>query len=53
MGKPWGGHRPAVWFVVVLLVPPVGLLLFCIAAMKQIRAARQRPENELTDSGRG
>jgi hypothetical protein len=47
MSKPWGGHRPAVWFFVVLMVPPVGLVLFCIAAIKQIRVARQRPEDEL------
>jgi hypothetical protein len=40
-GEAWGGHRPVVWFVVVVLLPPVGLVLFCIAAVKQIRSARR------------
>ena len=45
VSEPWGGHRPVVWFLVVVLVPPVGLLLFCIAAAKQIRAVRRSPES--------
>jgi hypothetical protein len=39
--EPWGGHRPVVWFLVVVLLPPVGLVLFCIAAIRQIRAVRR------------
>lgn len=45
ISEPWGGHRPIVWFLVVILLPPVGLLLFCIAAVKQIRAVGRSPES--------
>jgi hypothetical protein len=45
VSEPWGGHRPLVWFLVVVLLPPVGLLLFCIAAAKQIRSVRRSSES--------
>ena len=41
-GAPWAGHRPVVWFLVVLVLPPVGLALFVIGAVKQLRAERAR-----------
>ena len=39
---PWAGHRPPVWFVVVFVLPPVGLALFVIGAIKQLRVERAR-----------
>ena len=44
LGRPWGGHRPVIWFLVVLILPPVGLVLFCVAAVKQVRSAPRRSE---------
>ena len=41
-GAPWAGHRPVVWFLVVFVLPPVGLVLFVIGAVKQLRAERAR-----------
>ena len=41
-GAPWAGHRPLVWFLVVGILPPVGLLLFVSGAVKQLRAERAR-----------
>jgi hypothetical protein len=41
-GAPWAGHRPVVWFLVVFLLPPVGVVLFIIGAVKQLRAERAR-----------
>ena len=41
-GAPWAGHRPVVWFLVVLVLPPVGLVLFVMGAVKQLRAERAR-----------
>lgn len=41
-GAPWAGHRPVVWFLVVSVLPPVGLVLFVIGAVKQLRAERAR-----------
>jgi hypothetical protein len=46
-GAAWAGHRPPIWFLVVLLLPPIGLLLFVIGAVKQLRA--ERPRNEDAD----
>ena len=42
LGEPWGGHRPLVWFLVVVLLPPVGVVLFGVAAAQQLRAQSQR-----------
>ena len=41
----WGGHRPVVWFLVVVFLPPVGLVLFCIAAVQQIRSGRRSSQS--------
>ena len=44
-GAPWAGHRPPVWFLVVFILPPVGLVLFVIGAVKQLRAERARAKD--------
>lgn len=38
---PWAGHRPLVRFLVVTALPPIGLALFCVGAVKQLRAVRR------------
>ena len=42
---PWAGHRPPIWFIVVFLLPPIGLALFVVGAVKQLRAERARAVN--------
>ena len=44
-GAPWAGRRPVVWFLVVLVLPPVGLVLFVMGAVKQLRAERARSDD--------
>lgn len=41
--SPFAGHRPATWFLLVFFLPPVGVALFCVGAVKQLKAAR-RPQ---------
>jgi hypothetical protein len=35
---PWAGHRPPIWFLVVIVLPPLGLALFVVGAVQQLRA---------------
>ena len=39
LAPPWAGHRPVIWFLLVIPLPPVGVVLFCVGAVKQLRPA--------------
>jgi hypothetical protein len=42
LGAPWAGHRPPIRFLVVLVLPPIGPVLFVVGAIRQLRAERGR-----------